>query len=101
MRSGAGADSGRGAVSALAAGAKLRKFMGLASLLLVTITPLLSMMPTVKPMSIVASTITLKPSGILSLHSGLCIGGRSMIVILSACFNYTKLSIARSMRRYK
>ncbi|MEO7991051.1 MAG: ABC transporter permease [Chryseolinea sp.] len=29
------------------------------------------------------------------------IGGLAMVVILSACFNYTNLSIARSMRRYK
>ncbi len=29
------------------------------------------------------------------------IGGLALIVILSACFNYTNLSIARSMRRYK
>jgi len=29
------------------------------------------------------------------------IGGLAFIVILSACFNYTNLSIARSMRRYK
>ncbi|MEJ1236634.1 ABC transporter permease [Chryseolinea sp. T2] len=29
------------------------------------------------------------------------IGGLALIVILSACFNYTNLSIARSMRRFK
>ena len=29
------------------------------------------------------------------------IGGLALVVILSACFNYTNLSIARSMRRYK
>lgn len=28
-------------------------------------------------------------------------GGLALVVILSACFNYTNLSIARSMRRYK
>ncbi len=29
------------------------------------------------------------------------VGGLALIVILSACFNYTNLSIARSMRRFK
>jgi putative ABC transport system permease protein len=29
------------------------------------------------------------------------IGGLALVVILSACFNYTNLSIARSMRRFK
>ena len=29
------------------------------------------------------------------------VGGLAMVVMLSACFNYTNLSIARSMRRYK
>lgn len=29
------------------------------------------------------------------------VGGLALVVILSACFNYTNLSIARSMRRYK